>query len=127
MRRSRDRRSRRKRRDRPRGGQGFRERAEVAAPADAPIRGRGKVITNGQLLLDVLGAGVFGAAALRPHLHGPARQNLEEDPAQPRHLITELQVGYRLSGLEVQVPPGLDHRRLVSHSDAAAMTASATS
>jgi hypothetical protein len=27
------------------------------------------------------------------------RQKLEDDPAQPRHLITELQVGYRLVGL----------------------------
>lgn len=27
------------------------------------------------------------------------RQKLEADPAQPQHLITELQVGYRLVGL----------------------------
>jgi two-component system KDP operon response regulator KdpE len=27
------------------------------------------------------------------------RQKLEDDPTQPRHLITELQVGYRLAGL----------------------------
>jgi two-component system KDP operon response regulator KdpE len=27
------------------------------------------------------------------------RQKLEDDPAQPRHLITELQVGYRVVGL----------------------------
>jgi two-component system KDP operon response regulator KdpE len=29
------------------------------------------------------------------------RQKLESDPSQPVHLITELQVGYRLSGLEI--------------------------
>ena len=29
------------------------------------------------------------------------RQKLEEDPSQPVHLMTELQVGYRLSGLEI--------------------------
>jgi two-component system KDP operon response regulator KdpE len=28
------------------------------------------------------------------------RQKIEIDPAQPRHLVTELQVGYRLVGLE---------------------------
>jgi two-component system KDP operon response regulator KdpE len=27
------------------------------------------------------------------------RQKLEDEPARPRHLVTELQVGYRLAGL----------------------------
>jgi two-component system KDP operon response regulator KdpE len=30
------------------------------------------------------------------------RQKLEEDAAQPKYLLTELQVGYRLAGLEVE-------------------------
>jgi two-component system KDP operon response regulator KdpE len=68
----------------------------------ALIRGHGKVITHRQLLLDVWGPGY----SERPHYiriyMAQLRQKLEDDPAQPRHLITELQVGYRLSGLEVQ-------------------------
>lgn len=32
------------------------------------------------------------------------RQKLEDDPSQPVHFITELQVGYRLSGLELDSP-----------------------
>jgi two-component system, OmpR family, KDP operon response regulator KdpE len=28
------------------------------------------------------------------------RQKLEADPARPKYLITELQVGYRLAGLD---------------------------
>lgn len=70
----------------------------------ALIRGHGKVITHRQLLLDVWGPGY----SERPHYiriyMAQLRQKLEDDPAQPRHLITELQVGYRLSGLEIQEP-----------------------
>jgi len=28
------------------------------------------------------------------------RQKLEDEPARPRHLVTELQVGYRLAGID---------------------------
>ena len=67
----------------------------------ALIRGHGKVITHRQLLNDVWGPGY----ADRPHYiriyMAQLRQKLEEEPAQPKHLITELQVGYRLAGLEV--------------------------
>jgi two-component system KDP operon response regulator KdpE len=66
----------------------------------ALIRGHGKVITHRQLLHDVWGPGYMD----RPHYiriyMAQLRQKLEEDPAQPKHFITELQVGYRLSGLE---------------------------
>ncbi len=66
----------------------------------ALIRGHGKVITHRQLLNDVWGPGYSD----RPHYiriyMAQLRQKLEDDPAQPAHLITELQVGYRLSGLE---------------------------
>jgi two-component system KDP operon response regulator KdpE len=66
----------------------------------ALIRGHGKVITHRQLLHDVWGPGYSD----RPHYiriyMAQLRQKLEDDPAQPRHLITELQVGYRLAGLE---------------------------
>lgn len=64
------------------------------------IRGYGKVITYRQLLLAVWGPGY----ADRPHYvrvyMNNLRQKLELDPARPRHLMTELQVGYRLAGLQ---------------------------
>lgn len=63
------------------------------------IRGHGKVLTYRQLLLSVWGPGY----ADRPHYvrvyMNNLRQKLENDPARPRHLVTELQVGYRLAGL----------------------------
>ena len=65
----------------------------------ALIRGYGKVITHLQLLLEVWGPGYVD----RPHYlrvyMTNLRQKLEDDPAQPKHLITELQVGYRLAGI----------------------------
>lgn len=65
----------------------------------ALIRGQGKVMTYRQLLLDVWGPGYID----RPHYvrvyMANLRQKLEEDPTRPRHLVTELQVGYRLAGL----------------------------
>jgi two-component system, OmpR family, KDP operon response regulator KdpE len=65
----------------------------------ALIRGHGKVLTYRQLLTDVWGPGYAG----RPHYvrvyMTNLRQKLEEDSARPQHLITELQVGYRLAGL----------------------------
>ncbi|MEG2862349.1 MAG: winged helix-turn-helix domain-containing protein, partial [Comamonas sp.] len=36
---------------------------------------------------------------LRVHMAN-LRQKIEAEPAQPRHLLTELQVGYRLVGLQ---------------------------
>lgn len=65
----------------------------------ALIRGHGKVLTHRQLLLDVWGPG----HADRPHYlrvyMANLRQKLEDDPTRPRHLMTELQAGYRLAGL----------------------------
>jgi two-component system, OmpR family, KDP operon response regulator KdpE len=62
----------------------------------ALIRGQGKVITHRQLLHEVWGPGYSD----RPHYlriyMAQLRQKLEDNPAQPVHLITELQVGYRL-------------------------------
>jgi two-component system, OmpR family, KDP operon response regulator KdpE len=64
------------------------------------IRGHGKVLTHRQLLLDVWGPGHIE----RPHYiriyMANLRQKLEDDPTQPQHLITELQVGYRLAGVD---------------------------
>lgn len=65
------------------------------------IRGHGKVLTHKQLLLDVWGPGYAERAHYIRVYMTQLRQKLEDDPSQPKHFITELQVGYRLSGLAV--------------------------
>jgi two-component system KDP operon response regulator KdpE len=59
-----------------------------------------QVLTHRQLLLDVWGPGHIE----RPHYIrinlANLRQKLEDDPTQPQHLISELQVGYRLAGVD---------------------------
>ncbi len=69
----------------------------------ALIRGHGKVLTHRQLLMDVWGPGYAERAHYIRIYMAQLRQKLEDDPSQPAHLITELQVGYRLAGLEVEV------------------------
>ena len=65
----------------------------------ALIRGHGRVLTHRQLLLEVWGpAYVERAHYLRVYMAN-LRHKLEDDPAQPKYLITELQVGYRLAGV----------------------------
>ncbi|WP_028615773.1 response regulator [Pseudomonas canadensis] len=65
----------------------------------AMIRGQSRVLTHRQLLLEVWGLDyVDRAHYLRVHM-AHLRRKLEADPAQPKHFITELQVGYRLMGL----------------------------
>ena len=60
------------------------------------IANAGRVITHRQLLKAVWGpAHVEQNHYLRVYM-GNLRQKLEDDPAQPRHLITETAVGYRL-------------------------------
>ncbi len=64
----------------------------------ALIRGHGRVLTHRQLLTEVWGPGhAERTHYLRVHMAN-LRHKLEDDPAQPKHLITELQVGYRLLG-----------------------------
>ncbi|RYF49830.1 MAG: hypothetical protein EOO27_32845, partial [Comamonadaceae bacterium] len=54
------------------------------------------VLTQRQLLTEVWGPGhVDRSHYLRIHM-GHLRRKLEVDPAQPRHLLTETGVGYRL-------------------------------
>jgi two-component system, OmpR family, KDP operon response regulator KdpE len=76
----------------------------------ALIRGHGKVLTHRHLLLEVWGPGYSD----RPHYvriyMTQLRQKLEDNPSQPRHLLTELQVGYRLAGLEALEPATLQIR-----------------
>jgi two-component system KDP operon response regulator KdpE len=65
----------------------------------ALVRGHGKVLTHRQLLLETWGPDYVD----RPHYlriyMANLRQKLEHEPTRPRHLITEMQVGYRLAGL----------------------------
>lgn len=60
------------------------------------------MLTHQHLLHETWGA----AYSDRPHYLRvymmQLRQKLEEDAAQPKYLLTELQVGYRLAGLEIQ-------------------------
>jgi two-component system KDP operon response regulator KdpE len=64
------------------------------------IHNAGKVLTHRQLLLDVWGpAYVEHAHYVRIYM-GQLRRKLESDPAQPRYLLTEAGVGYRLAGGE---------------------------
>ena len=61
------------------------------------VRSAGKVVTHRQLLTDVWGA------EFTEHTHylrlymGQLRAKIEDDPAEPRHLLTETGVGYRLA------------------------------
>ncbi|MBL8512117.1 MAG: winged helix-turn-helix domain-containing protein, partial [Betaproteobacteria bacterium] len=56
----------------------------------------GRVLTHRHLLREVWGpAQVESGHCLRVHM-SHLRQKLEDDPAQPRHLLTETAVGYRL-------------------------------
>ena len=65
----------------------------------ALIAGQGRVMTHRQLLLQVWGPEYLDRPHyLRVHMAN-LRQKIEADPAQPAHLLTELQVGYRLVGL----------------------------
>ena len=61
------------------------------------VRSAGKVVTHRQLLSDVWGA------EFSEHTHylrlymGQLRAKIEQAPAEPRHLLTETGVGYRLA------------------------------
>lgn len=67
----------------------------------ALIRGHGKVLTHRQLLMEVWGPGYSERAHYLRIYMAQLRQKLEHEPSQPQHLLTELQVGYRLSGVDV--------------------------
>ncbi|MEI8169141.1 MAG: response regulator [Rhodoferax sp.] len=61
------------------------------------VRSAGRVVTHRQLLADVWGA------EFTEHTHylrlymGQLRAKIERDPAEPRHLLTDTGVGYRLA------------------------------
>lgn len=56
----------------------------------------GRVLTHRQLLREVWGPSHAGQSHYLRIYMGHLRQKLELDPAQPRHLLTETAVGYRL-------------------------------
>ncbi len=63
------------------------------------VRSAGRVVTHRQLLADVWGA------EFTEHTHylrlymAQLRAKIESDPAEPRHLLTETGIGYRLAAL----------------------------
>jgi len=71
--------------------------ARELALFDALARVPGRVVTHRQLLAEVWGAEqVDQLHYLRVYM-GHLRAKLEEDPAEPRYLLTELGIGYRLA------------------------------
>ncbi len=65
----------------------------------ALVKHAGKVLTHRQLLREVWGPGATEPHYVRAYM-GQLRHKLEADPAQPRYLLTETGVGYRLSVAE---------------------------
>jgi two-component system KDP operon response regulator KdpE len=60
------------------------------------VANAGRVLTQRQLLREVWGPSHSEQSHYLRIYMGHLRQKLEVDPAQPRHLITEIAVGYRL-------------------------------
>ena len=60
------------------------------------VANAGRVLTHGQLLREVWGPSHAEQSHYLRIYMGHLRQKLEDDPAQPRHLLTETAVGYRL-------------------------------
>ncbi len=56
---------------------------------------QGKVVTQRQLLREVWGPNAVEHSHYLRIYMGHLRQKLEEDPARPRHLLTETGIGYR--------------------------------
>lgn len=64
------------------------------------VANAGKVMTHRQILREVWGPSHAEDGHYVRVYMGHLRQKLEDDPAQPRHILTETAVGYRL----VQIP-----------------------
>ena len=60
------------------------------------IANTGRVLTHRQILRDVWGPSHVDSPHYVRVYMGHLREKLEDDPAQPKHLITETAVGYRL-------------------------------
>ena len=61
------------------------------------VRSAGRVVTHRQLLTDVWGADFTQHTHYLRLYMGQLRAKIEADPAEPRHLLTETGVGYRLA------------------------------
>jgi two-component system, OmpR family, KDP operon response regulator KdpE len=61
------------------------------------VRSAGKVVTHRQLLADVWGPEFTDHTHYLRLYMGQLRAKIEADPAEPRHLLTETGVGYRLA------------------------------
>ena len=61
------------------------------------VRSAGRVVTHRQLLTDVWGADFSGHTHYLRLYMGQLRAKIEADPAEPRHLLTDAGVGYRLA------------------------------
>lgn len=61
------------------------------------IKERGRVVTHTQLMLEVWGPNYAQRSHYLRIYMGHLRQKLEHDPTQPKFLLTELNVGYRLA------------------------------
>ena len=59
------------------------------------IANAGKVMTHRQLLREVWGPAYSDSSHYLRIYVGHLRHKLEDDPAQPRHFLTETGVGYR--------------------------------
>ena len=66
----------------------------------APFRSVGKVVTHRQLLADVWGPEYTEHTHYLRLYMGQLRAKLEAEPAEPRRLLTEPGVGYRLLAAE---------------------------
>ena len=65
------------------------------------LRNAGKLVTRQTLLTHVWGTEhVQDSGYLRLYI-SQLRKKLEADPANPRHILTEQGMGYRLVGVEV--------------------------
>jgi two-component system KDP operon response regulator KdpE len=62
----------------------------------ALVKHAGKVLTHRQLLVEVWGPGAATESHYLRVYMAQLRHKLEDDPARPRHLLTETGVGYRL-------------------------------
>ena len=60
------------------------------------IANAGRVLTHPYLLREVWGPSHAQSTHYLRVFMGNLRQKLEDDPAQPRHIVTETGVGYRL-------------------------------
>jgi two-component system KDP operon response regulator KdpE len=61
------------------------------------IRSAGRVLTHQQLLRRVWGPGYTADSHLLRVNISTLRRKLEVDPEQPRHILTEPRIGYRLN------------------------------